>query len=313
MSSGTKINRAYWKDSPDHLKALVEGMIRQLEANLNLDASTIRAGNQVLAARYSNSQVTTKMHSLSAEYPTAEALRGYLATLSSPRTSPLDSKKRLQNAKIRAADKVMVNLNRFGIKLSDGDDADYSPLESANDEDYETMTDEVREAFDFGFEKKKKLGLPEMRSIATPSPIVAPVLTSQPLAAPSPYYEEPRDTGNVVPEIRISWYRAFNKVYCIVKNIPCGAEITRKLDVTNMRVVLHIKWVDNVDVKSWLSRQAPNVQVPTIHQQATIPIAFPADAVAGTPTVIQGAPDGLFGLEFLSRSVAQAEAPMLDF
>ena len=73
--------RAHWGQRPDHVKALVEGMILCLESRSDLDANFIRKGNQILAERYSNSQIITKMNSISLSYPTIAALRELLASL----------------------------------------------------------------------------------------------------------------------------------------------------------------------------------------------------------------------------------------
>lgn len=288
-------DRAHWGQRPDHVKALVEGMINSLEILGDLDASIILK-NQILAKRYSRSQVITKMKSISTSYSTVEALRGYLTSLSSPLNTASKSKERLQNAKKRKAGEMMESFNQFGIGYSDDDNADCSPSLSANDGDYEAPEFLVVGPI------KKKFRISDMRSTAGSAVIAGPGFIPKTVASPLPHSGGIGETGNVVPMLfTLSWYRASNKVYCIVKNVPHGAEIRRQMDLRTMEVALKFKW-DNVQVKEWLARQNPPVHIPTSQHEKTILIPFPVDAVPGIPTVMQGAPDGLFGLEYLSKT-----------
>lgn len=185
-------DRARWGQNPDHVKALVEGMISCLELKDELDANFILK-NQILAKRYSHSQITTKMNSIFVSYQTPEALRGYLASLSKPRNTASESKKRLQNAKLRGANKMMESLNQFGISYSDGDDADFSPSPYANDDDFD---DEVREVFG---PTKKKFCVSDMRFPGGSSSIAAPVFIPPNNASMSPHSGVARVTENVIP------------------------------------------------------------------------------------------------------------------
>lgn len=111
----------------------------------------------------------------------------------------------------------------------------------------------------------------------------------------------------------INWLRAFNKIYCIITNIPHGATLTRQFNPEVREVVLTFNWTQNRDaIVSWLATQEPTLRIPSTSFECRdhiMRIPYPAEAIIGVPKVIEANPTGVFGFKFTTTtSVAPEQA-----